>query len=205
MAEELHGDKQTTQHFRVDIVQADGLQNEGPPLALVEEVEDQYSDNAGAVVIHKEEAAQQPAQQQQRAGGEHNQSGLVLELIADLVEAPHHQQGDDEGEEDVLVGGVEKAGAAGHHQVEGDLREKGEEDHAAQIALKILGAEVAFSGEEGEDGEGNTAHPRQPAMVGGDGGPGVVHQHDDHAQKVQAGGGDIKAGTGFFHGKGPFL
>ena len=107
-----------------------------------------------------------------------------------LIPGPAGQQTKEEREHHVLV--IPEARGARDHQIEGNLRNEGEDGQSFAVAPKIMGSAVALGDLEGEDGEGHAAHTVHPEVSRNHRGPHMVQKHQKKGQDAQVGGGEAE-------------
>ena len=102
---------------------------------------------------------------------------VILDEVKDFVNTGRQYQ----------VQGIEDRTAV--HQIEGDLRNQGEQHQPLHIPLQVMGMEISLHQHKGKHGKGKPPDAGQPVVAGDHRGPEMVAEHQHHGQHMQSGRG----------------
>ena len=176
---------ETAQQLAVDVPEKDQLRRSLPPAAAAEEIEDQHSEDACVIKIHKGQKSCRAAEDDAcHAYGDllPKDSACLCPLIP--MDQPN---GNEEAPKHVLMNGVEQTAAEG--KVKGDLGEKREQQQTLHIFFEVFRVEISLYQQKSEEGKGQAADAGQPVVPRHNGAPKMVAQHEDHGHDVERGRG----------------
>ena len=139
--------------------------------------EQQHRQHPQTAVVHHRQLAQNIAQP---AGHSKGQIAPETAFFRPSPGQTQHQQGQTEGEQHVLMEGIDHIPPV--HQIKGDLGDQGKQKDPPKISFEMMGAGKALRDLEGKDGKSQPAYTGHPRGPGNHCGPHMVTQHQRHRQ-----------------------